>query len=187
MKEPVPEEALFAFLLTCGLSAVEAAGLEIGDTAVITGSGSLAQSILAAALLQGARCVSFASQRREGELFETPGKQVRAAVLRAEELRTANPPSQRFVMWETTGEPETLDLLVPQLGPRGKLILCRGDKSCAAQLDCYRDLHKTSAVIESWNPASPAMLPSWRDCYRRAACLTQYKRVLKGRAWQTSP
>ena len=165
------------FALACGLSIIEKAQLELGDTIVVAGANRLAHNILIAASRQGARtaCVVPASQQEASRqlgldevadmLLEFDYKASYETDLDAFVASSRG----RTVYIDAVGLPELVHTMISRLGRFGTLVLCCQEATRALPVDICRDIHRMSARIIYWTrPEKLKDAIAFEEYYQRA-------------------
>lgn len=168
------QSPLVPFALACGLSIIDKAQLELGDTAIVAGMNPLAYSILTAAKRQGARTACLTSG------FKTTGRdrskmQVADAFFEFESVSSFEEGLDAFlassigkvVYIDAAGRPDLVYAMAARLKPFGALVLCRQESAASLPLDIRRHLHITSAQVYYWTRP---------ECLEEALSLLQYCR-----------
>ncbi|HLC40234.1 MAG TPA: hypothetical protein VJO34_01250, partial [Methylomirabilota bacterium] len=130
-----PTSALPQFALGCGLSIIDKAGLELGDTVVVAGANALALSVLLAASVQGARRACLVSISNEESVYLRNISRLADVI---DESAYASPSDStldafvassrgRTVFVDAAGVPNLVQAMTSRLEGSGTLVLCRQD------------------------------------------------------------
>jgi len=185
LAESDPDKALSIFSLACGLSIIEKAALEIGDTVVVTGANVLALRIIEAASLQGARTMCLVPNMESAYLSVI--QKIADAVIEFQFNASFDSEFESFekaacgkiIYIDAIGIPSLINYMVTRLKMFGGLILCRQDLDVYYPLDIYRDVHKKSAWIHYWNILDSTIeITKMVNLCKRAAKLYECNRVI---------
>jgi len=181
------KRALIQFVLACGLSILEQAQLEMGDTLVISGINPLALSVLAAAQSHGnSRILCLVPPSEARVAFR--GK-VEKTVLLTMDFAYSNSFDSLFdeflasstgktVFIDTTGDPDLVYSMATRLNTYGRMIFCRQDADSSVMMDIRSLHHLKSAHFVYWPRVESCedILP-WCEYILRAGRLIDYKRL----------
>lgn len=183
---PDPQTAMSHFVLACGLSVIDKAKLELGDTLVVAGANPLAIGLLVAADQQGVRTVCVTPEVGNNSDYLLAVKQVVKALITFTFHPSFDSQLDAFiessrgktVYVDTVGLPNLVYSMVSRLKTFGTLVLCRQDSANMAQVDILHDIHRKSAQIIYWTrPENLEGGLALNEYYRRATRLFQWKRV----------
>jgi len=181
-----PKSALSHFALACGLSIIDRAELELGDTVVVAGANPLALSVLLAASVQGARSACLVSNSNEesgylqdiGQLAEVIGESGAGLSFDSKLDAFVALSRGKTVFVDAAGVPNLVQAMTSRLEASGTLVLCRQDVLTSLQIDLYTDIHRKSAQVAYWaRPQDLKDALSLFACCARAANLFQWRRV----------
>jgi len=172
--------------LTCALSIIDSARLELGDTAVVAGRNPLAYSILTAAKRQGAKTACLVHKTNTQRDKVPPVEAVADAVFEFQDIAAFEKGLDAFaasalgktVHIDAAGQPDLVYAMASRLKRFAILVLCRQDAKAALQLDIRRYVHIPSVEVCYW--AMPEDLEgtlTMARYYRQAANLIQWQRV----------
>jgi hypothetical protein len=181
------KRALIQFVLACGLSILEQAQLEMGDTLVISGINPLALSVLAAAQTHGSSRILCLVPPSEARVAFRG--QVEKAVFMTMDFAYSHSFDSLFdeflasstgktVFIDTTGDPDLVYSMATRLNTFGKMIFCRQDADSSVMMNICNLHHLKSAHFIYWSRVESFedTLP-WCGYILRAGRLLNYKRL----------
>lgn len=181
-----PQSALSHFALACGLSIIDRATLELGDTIAVAGANLLALSVLVAANTQGARAVCLVPNSEAQATCRLGIEQLADAVVEFKAMSSFDSKLDTFLASsrgktayvDAVGLPNLVHAMASRLEMFGTLVLCRQEVITSIQVDIRRYVHLKSAQIIYWSrPENLKEALAIRECYRRAANLFKWTRV----------
>lgn len=183
-----PQSGMSHFALACGLSIIERAKLELGDTIVVAGANPLALSVLVAATLQGAMTVCLVPDSEKESTYQQDIENVSGEILDFEDVSSFDEKLDKLiasaraktVFVDTAGQPSLVFSMATRLEKFGTLVLCRQDVATSVILNIADVHHRKSARFIYWaRPENLEEALTQSECCRRAASLFHWKRVPK--------
>ncbi len=180
------QSPLVPLALACGLSVIDKAQLELGDTAIVAGMNPLAYSILTAAKSQGARTACLTSGFKTTERDRSKMQTMADALFEFESVSSFEEGLDAFlassigkvVYIDAAGRPDLVYAMAARLRTFSTLVLCRQESTTFLQLDIRRHLHITSARVYYWTrPECLEEALALLQYYRQAANLFQWNRL----------
>ncbi len=181
-----PQSAMSHFALACGLSIIERAKLELGDTIVVAGANPLAMSALVAATMQGARTICLVPDSEKESAYVQDIENASLEILDFEDVSSFDEKLDtliastrgKTVFIDTTGQPSPVFSMATRLEKFGTLVLCRQDVMISVILNIADVHHRKSAQFIYWTrPENLEECLALVSCCRRAARLLDWKRV----------
>lgn len=181
-----PQSALSHFALACGLSIIDRAKLELGDTIVVAGANPLALSVLVAAKRQGARTACLVPNSEAEATYRLGIEQLADALVEFRAMASFDSKLDTFVASsrgktvyvDAVGLPNLVRVMASRLEMLGTLVLCRQEVITSLQIDIQRYVHFKSAQIIYWSrPENLEEALAISECYRRTARLFYWKRI----------
>jgi len=175
---------LSCFALACGLSIIEKARLELGDTIVVAGANRLAHSILIAASRQGARTACVVPTSQQEASYQLGLDEVADMLLDFNYCASYETDLDAFVASsrgrtvyiDAIGLPELVYTMVSRLGQFGTLVLPCQEATGSLSIDICRYIHRMSAQIIYWTrPEKLKDAIAFEECYQRAINLFRSK------------
>lgn len=180
------QSALAQFALTCGLSIIEKARLEVGDTIVVAGANPLALSVLVAASVQGARTVCLVPDSETESAYRQDIEKLSGEILDFEDVSSFDSKldaliassAGKSVYVDALGQPGPVYAMATRLEKFGTLVLCRQEVTTSVLLNIADVHHRKSAQYIYWaKPETIEQALMLSECYRRAARLFHWERV----------
>jgi len=179
--------ALAKYAISCGLSIVKKADVELGDTVVVSGVNPLALSVIIAAKSQGTNilCLTHYSELRSPQMKDIKKLSDEViefeytAYFEARFIEIIASSKGKTIYIDAAGDPERVYSMAVRLKKFETLVFCRPDAHTSLMVNLRSIHHLKSAKFIYWGKADnleDALI--WKDCYRRAANLFNYKRVL---------
>lgn len=181
-----PQSALIQFALACGLSIIEKAKLELGDTIVVAGANLLALSVLVAASVQSTRNVCVIPDSEKQSPYRQVIEKLADALLEFEDISTFDSELDAFlalsrgktVYVDALGQPGPVHAMATRLEKFGTLLLCRQEVTSSILVNIADVHHRKSAQFIYWaRPETIEQALMLAECCRRAAGLFHWKRV----------
>jgi hypothetical protein len=178
--------ALAQFVLSCGLSIIEQAQIELGDTVVVSGMNPLTISVLVASKAQ---CASILCLAPSSDLEVPYRRYIEELAYKTIEFEYTSSFDDRFdaiiassrgktVFIDTIGEPGLVYSMADRLEKFGIMVFCRQEASTSVVLNLRDVHHRKSAQFLYWSrPENLKEALIRRECCRRAARLLYYNRV----------
>jgi len=180
------QSALSHFALACGLSIIDRAKLELGDTIVVAGANLLALSVLVAARRQCARTACLVPDSEAEATYRLGIEHLADELLEFEAMSSFDSELDTFVASsrgktvyvDAVGQPGLVYAMARRLEMFGTMVLCRQEVTTSLQIDIRRYVHLKSAQIIYWSrPENLEEALIISECCRRAGKLFQWKRV----------
>jgi hypothetical protein len=179
--------ALNQFALSCGLSIIEKAQIELGDTIIISGVNPLALSVLVAAKAQGASIFCLFSPFEAEFPYQRSIEKLADGIIEFKYNSSFNDKFNEFVasslgktvFIDTIGEPGLVYSMAIRLEKFETMVFCRQEADTSVMLNLRNVHHLKSAKFVYW--ARPENLEEalvWRKHSQRAARLLNYKRII---------
>jgi hypothetical protein len=179
--------ALSRFALACGLSIIEKAKLELGDTIIVAGANPLSHSVLVAAGKQGARAACLVSNSGTEATYLKDIESLTDEVLEYENISSFDPRLDKriaasrgkTVYIDAAGEPSLVFAMATRVEKFGTLIFCRQEVETSVVMNLREVHHLKSANYIYWGgPETLEEALKLSECCRRADNLWRWKRIV---------
>jgi len=181
-----PLSALSHFALACGLSIIDRAKLELGDTIVVAGANLLALSVLVAADGQGARTACLVPDSETATVYRRAIERLASEVIEFKDISSFD---ARLDVWvassigntvyvDAIGQPSSVYAMATRLARFGKLVFGRQEVTASVELNIADVHHRRSAQFIYWaRPENLEEALTLAECYRRAVNLFRWRRI----------